>query len=81
MAAKNKTEMTETVETAETVNETAAKAEKPVEMWIVTVDNNPQFCGKGAGGAQFANGKAEVYSERLAQWFREHPGYTVTAAR
>ena len=80
MAAKTKTEMAEITETAETVNETA-KAENPVDTWIVKINNNPEFCGRGAGGAQFANGKAEVHSERLAQWFREHPGYTVTAAK
>ena len=45
--------------------------------YIVTVKNNPTFCGKGAGGVQFANGKAEVNSDRMAQWFKDHPGYTV----
>ena len=45
--------------------------------YIVIVNNNPTFCGKGAGGVQFANGKAEVDSDRMAAWFREHPGYTV----
>lgn len=45
--------------------------------YIVTVDNNPEFMGKGAGGVQFANGSATVENERLANWFKEHPGYTV----
>lgn len=45
--------------------------------YIVTVDNNPEFMGKGAGGVQFANGTATVESKRLANWFKEHPGYTV----
>ena len=45
--------------------------------YIVTVKNNPTFCGKGAGGVQFANGKADVDSDRMAQWFKNHPGYTV----
>ena len=45
--------------------------------YTVTVKNNPTFCGKGAGGVQFANGKAEVDSDRMAQWFKTHPGYTV----
>lgn len=48
--------------------------------YIVEVKNNPNFCGIGAGGVQFANGKATVESERLANWFKEHPGYTVTKA-
>ena len=51
-----------------------AKANK---TYIVTVKNNPTFCGVGAGGAQFAQGKASVTSERLANWFKEHDGYTV----
>lgn len=51
----------------------AAKA----KQWIVTVENNEKFCGKGAGGVQFANGKAEVTSERLAKWFKAHKGYKV----
>ena len=49
--------------------------------YIVTVKNNPTFCGKGAGGVQFANGKAEVNSDRMAQWFKDHPGYDVTKAK
>ena len=48
-----------------------------VKQWIVTVENNAKFCGKGAGGVQFANGKAEVDSERLAKWFKNHKGYKV----
>lgn len=34
------------------------------------------YCGIGAAGVQFAYGKAEVYDEWMAQWFKEH-GYTV----
>lgn len=34
------------------------------------------YCGIGAAGIQFAYGKAEVYDEWVAQWFKEH-GYTV----
>lgn len=54
-----------------------AKAAK----YIVTVKNNPTFCGKGAGGVQFANGKAEVDSDRMAQWFKTHPGYAVSEVK
>lgn len=56
--------------------EKAAK-EKP-SAWMITVKNNPKFCGIGAGGIQFANGKARVTSERMAEWFREHEGYEVS---
>ena len=52
-------------------------ATKKIKTYIVTVKNNPKFCGKGAGGVQFANGKAEVVSDRLADWFKTHPGYEV----
>lgn len=48
--------------------------------YIVKVKSNPAFCGIGAGGVQFANGEAHVTSERMAEWFREHNGYTVTEA-
>ncbi|MCB5504743.1 hypothetical protein LIP66_08885 [Coprococcus eutactus] len=47
--------------------------------WIVSVNGNPSYCGIGAGGVQFANGKAEITSKRMADWFMEHDGYTVTA--
>ena len=50
---------------------------KNKETYVVSVDNN-DYCGVGAGGAQFSHGKAVITSERLANWFREHDGYTVT---
>ena len=53
-----------------------AKAEA-VKTYIVTVTGNPNYCGEGAGGAQFANGKARITSAHLARWFREHAGYEV----
>lgn len=56
----------------------AAKKEK---QYIVTVKNNPNFCGIGAGGVQFANGEATKVSERMAAWFREHDGYDVKEAK
>jgi hypothetical protein len=55
-----------------------AKA-KTAKAYIVTVENRPDFCGEGAGGAQFAQGKATITSARLAQWFSEHEGYKVEA--
>lgn len=54
-----------------------AKKAKKEKKYIVTVKNNPEFCGKGAGGVQFANGKAENVTARMAAWFKEHRGYDV----
>ena len=51
------------------------------KAYIVTVKNNPEFCGIGAGGAQFAQGKATVTNKRLVDWFRGHDGYTVTEVK
>lgn len=56
-------------------------AKKTVKEYIVSVDNNPNFCGEGAGGAQFAHGKATITSERMVNWFKAHKGYTVTEAK
>ncbi len=46
--------------------------------YVVKVKDNQFYCGIGAGGVQFANGQAVISSERMAAWFREHEGYTVT---
>lgn len=35
------------------------------------------FCGVGAGGIQFAYGKATVYKGHVLDWYRKH-GYKVT---
>lgn len=35
------------------------------------------FCGIGAAGVHFANGKAEIPEGWAVEWFKEH-GYTVT---
>lgn len=48
-----------------------------MKEYIVTVETNPEFCGEGAGGAQFAHGKARITDKWLAEWFRSHEGYTV----
>lgn len=53
-------------------------ADNKERAWIVKVENNPEYCGVGAGGTQFARGEATVKSERMALWFKEHKGYTVT---
>lgn len=58
-----------------TANATHKAAEAP--KWIVKVDGKPAYCGIGACGLQFANGKAETVDARAAAWYREHAGYTV----
>ncbi len=55
-----------------------ARKKATAKTYVVTVKNNPKFVGKGAGGVQFAKGKAEGVNERMAQWFKEHKGYIVT---
>lgn len=51
----------------------AKKAEK-----IYTVTSPiPNYNGIGAGGVQFAYGKAEVREGWVLEWYREH-GYKVT---
>lgn len=58
---------------------TAAKAAaKKDGGYVVKVTANPDFCGIGAGGVQFAHGTAKIQSKRMAEWFREHEGYEVT---
>ena len=42
-----------------------------------SVINGSTYCGIGAGGVQFANGRAEITSKRMADWFKEHEGYNV----
>lgn len=54
-----------------------SKTESEPTGWVVSVNNNTAYCGIGAGGVQFANGKAEITSKRMADWFMEHDGYTV----
>ena len=39
------------------------------KTYIVTVKDNPEYCGVGAGGAQFAHGRATIWDERMASWF------------
>ena len=56
-------------------------ATKKIKTYIVTVKNNSKFCGKGAGGVQFANGSAEIPEGRMVDWFRSHKGYEVTEVK
>ena len=46
------------------------------KTYTVKVDND--FTGIGAGGTAFANGVAVNVSPRMAEWFKQHRGYTVT---
>lgn len=54
------------------------KAESKEISYLIKVKNNSNFCGVGAGGVQFAQGKAVIKSPRMARWFEEHEGYDVT---
>ena len=56
---------------AKTKNDAASKQYK------IKVKNNPNFCGVGAGGVQFAHGEAVLPECRMVEWFREHEGYEV----
>ena len=56
----------------------AAKKTTTAKRYEITVEKCPTFCGKGAGGIQFANGKATTENGRMAEWFKEHKGYKVT---
>lgn len=60
---------------------TATTKKTENKSYTVKVKNNPNFCGIGAGGVQFANGEAKVTSTRMAAWFKEHEGYEVTEAK
>ena len=42
----------------------------------VTIENG--FTGRGPGGVAFADGTATGVNERMAEWFKEHNGYTIT---
>jgi len=76
MAAKETKTADQTSEVIEPVV-AESKTESEPTGWTVSVNNNADYCGIGAGGIQFANGKAEITSKRMADWFTEHDGYTV----
>lgn len=52
-----------------------AKTKTPKVYIVETPVKN--FCGVGAGGVQFAYGKAEVNEGWVLNWFKKH-GYKVT---
>ena len=83
MKKKENTAKMETLEVTaqeeqETVKAKAADEGQRVKRYTVKVNTNPSYCGIGAGSVQFAEGEAHITSERMAEWFREHSGYTVT---
>ena len=47
------------------------------EMIFIVETPVKNYCGIGAGGVQFAYGKAEVNDGWVLNWYREH-GYKVT---
>ena len=47
------------------------------KKYIIKVENNPAYCGIGAGGVQFANGQAVINECPLVGWYKEHAGYVV----
>ena len=51
-------------------------AKKTEKVFIVETPVK-DFCGKGAAGVHFANGKAEVREGWVLDWFKGH-GYKVT---
>lgn len=53
---------------------------KKERLYEITIDSNPNYCGIGAGGLQFANGLAVVKEGTLCNWYKEHDGYTVSEA-
>ena len=55
----------------------AAKKKTPIK-YLIEVTANPDCCEIGAGGVQFAHGKAEITDARMAKWDKTHQGYAVT---
>ena len=54
-----------------------AAKKKTVTGYEIKVKGNTTFCGIGAGGVQFAYGKAQITDGRMVEWFREHDSYEV----
>lgn len=56
----------------------AKASAKKISGYEITVTANPNFVGIGAGGVQFAYGKATVTSDSaIVNWYKEHEGYEV----
>lgn len=57
----------------------AARNKKVLKGYEIAVKTNPNYVGTGAGGVQFAYGKATVAADSpIVNWYREHAGYEVT---
>ena len=50
---------------------------KNVKGYVITVKGKPNYNGIGAGGVQFAYGKATVAGGTIVNWCKEHEGYQV----
>lgn len=50
------------------------------KTYLVRTTNIPHYTGVDAGSVSFADGKAVVTDRRMAEWFREHDGYSVAEA-
>lgn len=55
----------------------AGKTKNKVKGYTITVENNPNYNGIGAGGVQFAYGKAVIAGGTIVNWYKEHHGYKV----
>ena len=53
------------------------KNEKNVKGYVITVKDKPNYNGIGAGGVQFAYGKATIAGGTIVNWYSEHDGYVV----
>lgn len=53
----------------------AKKKDKQLKKYMVYTPVK-DYCGIGAGGIQFAYGKAEVHEGTVLEWYKEH-GYKV----
>lgn len=50
--------------------------------YVITIINDPNFCGRDAADVPFMNGKAEITDARLAEWFAARPDiYKVEAVK
>jgi len=47
------------------------------KTYVVKTTNIPNYTGIDAGNVAFANGEAVISDDRMADWFREHEGYSV----
>jgi len=55
----------------------AAAKKNKVKGYVITVENKPNYNGIGAGGVQFAYGKATIAGGTIVNWYKEHAGYKV----